>query len=331
MLSNVAPFALPGSRSVDFFTYFQRDDSLFGGSHLKQVSDYSLRAKIGSGSSSKVYLGVHVRTGETYAVKRVNLQKLSKHGDAIAQLEREIRLMRSFSHPNILKLIEVLHRPSTDEAYLVLEYAGKGCLGGFLDRQQPITVPSILSILKQLARALKCLHESGIAHQDIKPWNILIDEDGRAILADFGIGHTFGSACMVVGSPAYQAPEALDDTYCDEDLCDSMPDKEDVWALGVTFYQLLFQRLPFEGETLFEIVNFINEVGLKIPEETDPALAEILTGMLTIDPHRRWDIAEVLACPAVAAAADRAMDLPAVPWMPLIDGDAQTFFANVCP
>jgi serine/threonine-protein kinase 11 len=239
--------------------------------------------------------------------------------------------MRSFSHPNILKLIEVLHLPNTDEAYLVLEYAAKGCLGAFLDRRQPISIPSILSILKQLATALKCLHDSGIVHQDIKPWNILMDGEGRAILADFGIGHTFGSASMVVGSPAYQAPEALDDSYCEDDPCESMPDKEDVWALGVTFYQLLFQDLPFAGETLFEIVNVINQVGLKIPEETDRGLAEILTGMLTVDPRERWGIPELLAHPAIATAADRAKDLPPVPSTRMIDGDPQKFLANVCP
>jgi serine/threonine protein kinase len=110
-----------------------------------------------------------------------------------------------------------------------------------------------------------------------------------------------------------------------------MPDKEDVWALGVTFYQLLFQRLPFAGETLFEIVNVIKEVGLKIPEDADCRIAEILTGMLTIDPRRRWGIPELLAHAAIAAAADRATDLPPVPSTRLADGDPELFLANVCP
>jgi serine/threonine protein kinase len=235
--------------------------------------------------------------------------------------------MRSFSHPNILRLIEVLHLPSTDDVYLVLEYAANGCLGAFLDRGQQLCVHSILSILKQLLSALKCLHQAGIVHQDIKPWNILIDGQGRAILADFGIGHSFGSASMVVGSPAYCAPEAFDD---DED-CDRLPEKEDIWALGVTLYQLLFGRLPFVGESMYEIVNVIKEEGVQIPEEADQEISEILAGMLTVDPSERWGIDELLEHPVVAGASDRASELPPVPLPRMRQGEVREIRANVCP
>jgi serine/threonine-protein kinase 11 len=146
-------------------------------------------------------------------------------------------------------LFEVLLLPPAEEACPVLEYAEKGCLGAFIDRAEWVMIPSILNVLKQMLYAVQYLHNNGYFHQDIKPWNILIDAEGRAIVGNFGIGHSFDSASMVVGSPAYQAPEALDDSYCSDDV-ELLPEKGDMRALGMTFYQLLSQRLPFRGENL---------------------------------------------------------------------------------
>jgi serine/threonine protein kinase len=301
---------------------------------VKKVHRYTLRAKIGSGASSKVYLAFDDRTGQSFAVKRIRLQELSRTGSGLAQLEREIRLMRLFNHPNILKITEVLHVPSIDEAYLVLEHADRGSLGSFIDRGQQLPMPSVFSIMKQVARAIQYLHVSGYVHQDVKPCNILLTGDGRAMLADFGIGHSFDSATMVVGSPAYQAPEALDDDFGEEEddseSSSFAPQKEDIWALGVTLYQLLYMKLPFPGSNLFEIVNYIKENPLDIPEGTSPAIIELLRKMLHIDPGQRLGIDELLANPLVACASDLAPDLPNVPSPVLIEGDVVELDAKVC-
>jgi serine/threonine-protein kinase 11 len=180
--------------------------------------------------------------------------------------------------------------------------------------------------------AVKYFHDMGYVHQDIKPGNILLDGTGRAILGDFGIGHSFRSAIMVVGSPAYQAPEALDDSYCDEEeQSDLPPQKEDIWALGVTFYQLLFQKLPFSGDNLYEIVNQIKSGPVNIPEGTDMAIAELLRGMLTVDPQKRLGEQELLNHPLIKNAADRATDLPPIPGPKMLDGEAIEIRANQCP
>jgi serine/threonine protein kinase len=113
----------------------------------------------------------------------------------------------------------------------------------------------------------------------------LIDASGRALLADFGIGHTFASARMVVGSPAFQAPEALNDSYGDCDCpecceCSDGPQKEDVWALGVTLYQLLFNTLPYCGNNLYEIVSDIMTRPLAIPDGVNSEIVKLFSGML---------------------------------------------------
>jgi serine/threonine-protein kinase 11 len=297
---------------------------------LKQVNQYLLQQKIGSGGSSHVFLAIDQRTEQRYAVKRVRLTELSRSPVGLAQLEREIRVMHAVVHPNILRLLEVLHVRSRGEVFLVLEYAANGSLGAHLQSGNFLSRPAIFSIVKQVAGALRYLHRSGYVHQDIKPYNILLDADGRAMLADFGVGHSFASAGMVVGSPAYQAPEALDDSYgSDEESLDE-PQKEDVWSLGVTLYQLLFHELPFQGETLFEIVNDIKERSLEIPEDTDHEVGELLRGMLTVDPVGRIGVEEILASPVIAAAPDLAPDLPVVnPGEPRV-GEVVELQADVC-
>jgi serine/threonine-protein kinase 11 len=300
---------------------------------LRQINNYLLKLKIGSGTSGQVYLGIDQKSVRSYAIKRIKLSDLIRSSSGLAQLEREIRLMRLLTHPNILALLEVLHLKNRDEVLLVLDYAEKGSVGDFVDRGQELSVASILSILKQVIGALQYLHGQGYVHHDVKPHNILIDVNGRAMLADFGIGHSFASTCMVVGSPAYQAPEVLDDAYGreeDSDVFLDEPQKEDVWALGVTFYQLLFKNLPFVGSTLFEIVKEIRDRPLEIPEGTDEAIIELLRGMLAVDPIARLSIEDLIRNPLIRDAADRATELPDVPPLRFREGPVVELHAEVC-
>jgi serine/threonine protein kinase len=299
-------------------------------SRVHKINDYILRAKLGSGALSRVYLGIEESTNQCYAVKRIKLHELCRSSSGIAQLEREIRLMRTMSSTNIIKLKEVLLTEPDQEVFLILEYAENGCLGGYIDRGQHLSFVSICSVVKQIVSAIKYLHTMGFVHQDIKPWNILVGQNGRMILADFGIGHSFQSAAMVVGSPAYQAPEALDD-YSDGEEDERQPQKEDIWALGVTLYQLLFMKLPFPGDNLFEIVNYIKENQLEIPEGTDPLMVELLEGMLRILPAERYGPDEVLNNPLIKNSPDLAPDLPEVEPPKLVDGPIVEYKAKVCP
>jgi serine/threonine protein kinase len=191
-----------------------------------------------------------------------------------------------------------------------------------------------MSIIKQISHALKYLHDAGYVHQDIKPSNILLTKKGRAILADFGIGHSFLSSAMVVGSPAYQAPEALDDSYGEESENEpepgAGPQKEDVWALGITLYQMLFLELPFHGENLFEVVNAIKREPLRIPEGIDPLLVNLLQGMINVDPGKRWNVDEILEHPLIANAELFASDLPIAPSPKQRGGEVQIFKAEKC-
>jgi [calcium/calmodulin-dependent protein kinase] kinase len=297
--------------------------------HVRKVNNYLLAARIGSGSSSTVYAAIDTTTNRQVAVKRIKLHELMRTTNGIGQLEREVGLIRHLNHPNILKLFEVLHDAAHGEVYIVLEYAQKGSLGGFLERGQALSRDAVFGIIHQVAVALKYLHGLGYVHQDIKPGNVLVDSAGRALLADFGIGHSFASAGMVVGSPAFQAPEALDDSYSDGAPAPADgPQKEDVWALGVTLYQLLFMELPFVGTNLYEVVNDIMAHPLEVPAGTSDDVADLLRGMLCVDPLQRMGVDQVLANPLLSR--DRTYELPPTPEPEAKEGPVIRCRAETC-
>ena len=270
----------------------------------KQVNQYQIIEEIGCGSFAKVYLARDVETGKLYAMKQFKLKTLQRKENGLSQLEREIQSMRRFNHPNIMRLHEVLHVEETDVVYLVLEYADCGSL------QKMILLKSLSTMCKDNERdqqwikyvfmkvldAVFYLHKQGVVHQDIKPSNILVNLDGNVYLSDFGAGHSFGSAEMVVGSPGYQAPEAIADL---DDVEEANPAEEDVWSLGVTLFQSFFGYLPFEGESMYEIIKDIKSSPLRIPNEgeLDPEFVILLKGMLQVDPSKRMTIDNVISSP----------------------------------
>lgn len=317
---------ISGSRQCRFITFVNTPDSCgYDKKQYKRINKYLLAQKIGTGSYSKVFLGID--GDQKYAIKRISLTDLSRKSSGIMQLEREIRLMHTFNHPNILKIHEVLHSISDNHVYLVLEYAECGSIGSYIDKGYHFQLNSIRSIIKQVSNALSYVHSLGFVHQDIKPANILLKSNGMVLLADFGIGHSFMSASTVVGTPAYQAPEAINDNTDLDDLDYDEPShssskeeesseeslkeneecpqlKEEIWALGVTLYQLIFNDLPFIGENLYEIVSIIKSTPLSLPHGIDPKIEGLLRRMLEVDPEKRISLDEVMNDPFVKDAPD---------------------------
>jgi serine/threonine-protein kinase 11 len=113
--------------------------------------------------------------------------------------------------------------------------------------------------------------------------------DGTVKLGDLGIGHSFDSADTVLGTPAYQAPEFFEEG---EDIVLD-PVREDIWSLGVSIFEAVFGRLPFEGGNVFEIGWSILNTRLEIPESASPALRDLLRRMLERDPAKRISLEEV--------------------------------------
>jgi serine/threonine-protein kinase 11 len=246
-----------------------------------KLNQYVLAGRLGRGANAQVHLAIDTETGRQVAAKSIHLD-----GASSVNLQREIRNMRKLAHPNIIRLIEVLHRKDTHTVYLILDYA-RGSLKG-----QRFTEPQAVHVFAQVVDGLLYLHDQGLVHQDIKPSNLLVFEGGLVKITDFGIGHSFASAEAVIGTPAYQAPEFLSD-------CPSDPTKADVWSLGVTIFECVFGRLPFHGETVYEIARATSEA-IAFPDAASPDLRDLLTKMMCPDAETRISMRDVAEHPFFA-------------------------------
>lgn len=261
---------------------------------IKQVNQYKKICVLGEGTFSKVFLAIDENSGKYYAVKRINLKSFIRTSVGIRQLEREIEIMREIKSKYVVQLHEVIYSDDKGMVYLVVDYADCGSLEQAINAKADFTDQEIKSIFKQIALGVKNLHDHNVVHQDLKPANILLKSDGTALISDLGIGRSFQSAAMVVGTPAYQSPEVVDDS-CEDEEEDIDPCKEDVWSLGVTLYQLAYKKLPFTGCNVFEIVRAIESSVLERPEcAKDDDLWDLIKNMLVVSPSKRYSIYDVL-------------------------------------
>lgn len=263
----------------------------------KQVNQYLLLKKLGEGSYSKVYLGLDEDAGKYYAIKRIQKKVLIKSNCGLSQLEFEVEVMRKFEHDNIIKLREVIYVSNEETFYLVLDYSNCGNLGHLLKSGTKFNEEQIQNIFSQLVEGLSYIHERSIVHQDIKPSNLLLKSDGKVIITDFGIGRSSDKSAKVLGTPAYQAPEVISETKnnIEEEHNQKLNSaQEDIWSLGVTLYELSFNKLPFEGDNLFEIVHSISNTDLsESPQPCDSSLWDLIKKMLTVDPKKRITLSEI--------------------------------------
>jgi serine/threonine protein kinase len=287
------PISITGTEAI-ITTYGERDS-------LKQINQYLLLGAIGEGSFSRVFIARHCDTGQTYAVKRIYLKKLSKSSIGVSGIRREITLMSRVSHPNIVTLHEAIYVKESQAVYLVLDYAACGNLASIIKTGYIFSEKALQCIFRQVADGVSYLHQHGIVHQDLKPQNVLLTAGGVALISDFGTGHSFQSYARGFGTPAYQAPELINSTARDDSL---HPGKEDIWSLGITLHSLVFGKFPFVGGDVFEVAKAALSTPLEQPEGADDELWDLILGMLNPDPAARLDIAQVLAHPWLTNAPE---------------------------
>jgi serine/threonine protein kinase len=270
-----------------------------------------------------VFLGVNDETREEFAVKRYDLRELARSEARFGQLQRELCVLAKLSHPHILKLYETLISEHSDKVYLILEYCRGGSLDHALQAAGRLPPAKALTVVKHVARALEYLHNSGLLHGDVKPGNIFVN-NGKALLGDFGLGHNFTSNLALAGTPGFLAPEF----WAEPPVPVSQASKEDVWALGVTWYQLVFGELPEVGQRTESESEWQGD--FQVPETPG---RETLQRMLEPNPFKRLSIEEVLTSPELASASDfielPAQQLPALKDGPIVELPAERCAAEV--
>ena len=287
---------------------------------LERVNQYAVVKEIGHGSFGKVLM---VQTQDsagkvngTFAMKKMDMTFLRKKmrgsgfgggggGGADEMVKREIATMKKLHHPNIARLVDVVDDEESRTIYVVSEFLPGGSLEEYRAAKPGGVLPlgELRLVLRQVACALNYLHTVvQIAHRDIKPENIMLDAANVAKLIDFGTAEVFttnddGSAMdltsKAAGTPAFYAPE-----MCSIDIDEYEMLPTDMWALGVTIYQMAYGALPFKETGLMQLMEEIEQAQIDFPplpgraaEDEDPeALLELLRGMLTKDPTARTDV-----------------------------------------
>ncbi|XP_058079539.1 serine/threonine-protein kinase GRIK1-like [Magnolia sinica] len=284
--------------------YGQRDRAIYRGvpvketgrvwrgrhaSGKKMINEYTMERKIGCGSYGKVGLYRSNISGKQYAIKTFSKSRLMRVRVALAETAmmdvlREVSIMKTLEHPNIVNLIEVIDDPESDQFYMVLEYVDgericdpSGSPGGIGER-------SARRYLRDMISGLMYLHAHNIVHGDIKPENILVTRSGRVKIADFSVSHAFqddnDELWRSPGTPLFTAPECcLGFSYHGK--------AADTWAIGITLYCMVLGHCPFIGDSLQDAYDKIVSDPLSLPAELDPELKDLLGGLLCKDPMQR--------------------------------------------
>ena len=249
---------------------------------------------LGRGGMGAVWLGEDQLAGRQVAVKE--LRPPSGVSDAEQDVFRrralaEARSAARLTHANAVTLYDVIPAsPADDAVYLIMEYVDGATLGQVIEREGPLSEPRAAGIALQMLSILDAAHALGIVHRDIKPANIMITAAGQVKLADFGIAHMVGGTRLtgsgVIGTPAYMAPEQLQGL--------AITPAVDLWALGVTLYDAVAGRNPFDRQTTAAIFHAILMADLP-PAPCGPPLAPVITGLLVRDPAQRMSTRQARA------------------------------------
>lgn len=250
------------------------------------IGKYRLLKTIGKGNFAKVKLAKHIPTGKEVAIKIIDKTQLNP--GSLQKLFREVRIMKTLDHPNIVKLFQVIETEKT--LYLVMEYASGGEVFDYLVLHGRMKEKEARAKFRQIVSAVQYCHQKKIIHRDLKAENLLLDSEMNIKIADFGFSNEFvpgNKLDTFCGSPPYAAPELFQGKKYDGP-------EVDVWSLGVILYTLVSGSLPFDGSTLRELRERVLRGKYRIPFYMSTDCENLLKKFLVLNPTRRASLEVIM-------------------------------------
>jgi serine/threonine-protein kinase len=250
---------------------------------------YRVSARLGSGGMADVYLAHDTLLGRQVALKLLH-HRFAEDQEFVERFRREASSAAGLSHPNV---VAVFDRGEWDGTYYIaMEYLPGRSLKAVVREHGPLSTPDAIDIVVQILLAVRFAHRRGIIHRDIKPHNVILDEEGRAKVTDFGIARAGASDMTLTGSimgtAQYLSPEQAQGHAVGE--------TSDLYAVGVVLYELLTGSVPFEGDSAVTIA--LKQVSAEplAPStrnpEVGPALDAVVMRSLAKDPLARFASAD---------------------------------------
>jgi serine/threonine-protein kinase len=242
---------------------------------------YDVLGLLGGGGMGSVYLAHDLELDERVAVKLLHASLIATP-EQVDLLRREVKLARRVTHPNVVRTFDIGSHEGSK--FLTMEYVPGSTLDDSL-HATPLSLPNVARIANAVCAGLGAAHDVGILHRDLKPSNVLLADDGRILLSDFGISSLFsrGFGDKIVGTPAYMAPEAI--------RGESMDGRSDIYSLGVLLFEMFAGARPFAIRGFSDAIRLIDEAApdlVSVRADVPAPIARVIARALSKTPAHRF-------------------------------------------
>ena len=262
-------------------------DAMLAALRHAALGEYEILAELGRGGMATVYLGHDIALDRKVAIKVLAPALLLMGEGMVERFKREARTAAALSHPHIIPIYAV--KVSDRLLYFVMKHVQGRALDAIIHEVGPLPIPMVQTIVAQVGDALAYAHRHGVIHRDIKSANIMLDEEGWAVVTDFGIAKVeqaqgLTMTGVTVGTPAYMSPEQCANREVSR--------ASDQYSLGVVAYEMLTGRLPFKSDSTMSVMyahfNTSAQPVTELRSDCPPNLSAAVMRMLEKEPEVRW-------------------------------------------
>lgn len=235
---------------------------------------YEILEPLGEGGMGTVYKALDRELDRTVALKVIR-PELARHQEILQRFKRELILARQVTHRNVVRIFDLGVAGNTK--FITMEYLEGQNLKALLVRQK-FAPEQAVDIICQVCRGLEAAHAENVIHRDLKPQNIMLDQQGKVSVMDFGLAHSIEERGLtrtgaLMGTPDYMSPEQAKGEKADA--------RSDLFSLGIIFYELLTGQLPFQAESLLGTLLALTRQRAKPVREIDPAIPQVLSDIVS--------------------------------------------------